>query len=161
MKETIGLLLVLMLTGVTMQTKAQNPDNISLLNMHTLGSSGPAIRAQRDFLKREGEQRDEQWYKMLDGFLAEYSEAGVKCVVYYDGKGNWSGSIRSFGEKGLPIDIRRQVRSTYLDYVITWVKEIQKDHALVYNVHIENDTSWKELLVQDDEMREWKAFDKQ
>jgi hypothetical protein len=160
MKETIGLLLVLMLTGATMQTRAQHPDNISLLNMHTLGVSGPAVRAQRDFLKWEGNRKGEQWYKIADGFLAEFQETGHSCMVYYDDKGYWSASIRTLVEKDLPVEVRRLVRSTYLDYAISWVKEIKKGNALVYNVRIEDDTSWKELLIQDDEIREWKVFDK-
>jgi hypothetical protein len=141
MKETICLLLGLMLTGASLRTQAQNPGNFSLLNMHALGTSGAAVRAQRDFLKREGDQKGEQWYKISDGFLAEFEETGHTCSVYYDERGNWSGSIRALGEKELPVDVRRLVRSTYLDYSIFWVKEIQKDESLIYNVHIENDTS--------------------
>ena len=159
MKETICLLLGLMLTGASMRTQAQNPD-VSLLNMHTLGTSGAAVRAQRDFLKREGDHKGERWYKISDGFLADFEETGHSCSVYYDEQGRWSGSIRVLGEKELPVEIRRLVRSTYLDYAISWVKEIKKGNALVYNVRIEDDTSWKELLIQDDEIREWKVFDK-
>ena len=160
MKETICLLLALALIGASGRTQAQNQGNFSLLNMHALGSSGAAVRAQRDFLKREGDQKGEQWYKVADGFLAEYQETGHSCMVYYDERGFWSASIRTLGEKELPVDIRRLVRSTYLDYVISWVKEIQKGEDPIYNVNIENDTSWKELLIQGDEIREWKEYSK-
>jgi hypothetical protein len=57
--------------------------------------------------------------------------------------------------------VRRLVRSTYLDYSILSVQEIQRGEALIYDVHIESDTSGKELLIQDDEIREWKAYSKQ
>lgn len=159
MKETICLLLGLMLTGASLHTQAQNPD-VSLLNMHALGTSGAAVRAQRDFLKREGDHKGERWYKISDGFQVEFEETGHPYTVYYDEKGNWAGSIRVLGEKELPVDIRRLVRSTYLDYSIFWAQEIQRGEALIYDVHIESDTSWKDLLIQDDEIREWKAFSK-
>ena len=160
MKETIFLLLGLMLTGASVRTQAQNPGNFSLLNMHILGTSGAVVRAQRDFLKREGGQKGEQWYKIFDGFQAEFGETGHSCSVYYDEQGRWSGSIRGLGEKELPVEVRRLVRSTYLDYSILSVKEIQRGEALVYDVHIESDTSGKELLIQDDEIREWKDYGK-
>ena len=160
MKETICLLLGLMLTGASMRTQAQNPGNFSLLNLHTLGASGAVVRAQRDFLKREGGQKEERWYKISDGFLADFEETGHSCSVYYDEQGRWSGSIRVLGEKELPVEIRRLVRSTYLDYSILWVQEIQRGESLIYDVHIESDTSGKELLIQDDEIREWKVYSK-
>jgi hypothetical protein len=161
MKETICLLLALALMGASGRTQAQNSGNFSLLNMHALGSSRPAVRAQRDFLQREGDQKGEQWYKVSDGFLAEFGEPGRTCMVYYDDKGRWSASIQNLGEKDLPVEVRRLVRSTYLDYAISWGKEIQKGEGHIYNVHIENDTSWMELLIQDDEIREWKVFSKE
>jgi hypothetical protein len=160
MKETIFILLGLMLTGTSLRARAQNPGNLSLLNMHAIGASRSAVRAQRDFLQREGDQKGENWYKIPDGLVAEFEEPGIKTSVYYDERGNWSGSIRQFGEKVLPEDVRRLVRSTYLDYTIRWVHEIKRDQVLIYNVHIESDTSMKELLIQDEEIREWKTFSK-
>ena len=158
MKETICLLLGLMLTGASVHTQAQNPGNFSLLNMHTLGTSGAVVRAQRDFLKREGGQKGERWYRISDGFQAEFEETGHSCSVYYDEQGRWLGSIEVLGEKELPVEVRRLVRSTYLDYSILSVKEIQRGESLIYDVHIESDTSGKELLIQDDELREWKDY---
>jgi hypothetical protein len=161
MKETISVLLGLMLTAASMRTLAQNPGNFSLLNMHAIGTSRSAVRAQRDFLGREGDQKGENWYKISDGFVAEFEEPGIKNSVYYDNRGNWCGSIRFYlSEKVLPEDIRRLVRSTYLDYAIRWVNEIKKSDMLIYNVHIESDTLMKDLLIQDDEIREWKTLSK-
>jgi hypothetical protein len=160
MKETICLLLGLMLTGASVHTQAQNRGNLSLLNMHALGTSGAAVRAQRDFLQREGDQKGEQWYKISDGFLAEFQETGHSCMIYYDDRGNWSGSVRVLGEKDLPVEVRRLVRSTYLDYSILSVKAIQRSESLIYNIIIESNTSGKDLLVQDDEIREWKDYSK-
>ena len=150
-----------MLTGASQRTQAQNPGNFSLLNMHALGTSTAAVRAQRDFLQREGDQKGEQWYKISDGFLAEFGKTGHICSVYYDEKGYWAASLRVLMEKELPVEIRRLVRSTYLDYSISWARELQRGETLLYDVHIENDTSWKDLLIHDGEIKEWKAYSKQ
>jgi hypothetical protein len=124
------------------------------------GSSGPAVRAQRDFLKREGDGKDEKWYQTREGFLAEFVQAGREGQYFYDHKGNLLYSILTFGEKGLPEEVRRMVRSTYYDYSIGWVKQVRAVQDFSYIVHVENETSWKDVVVQDGEMREWHAFEK-
>jgi hypothetical protein len=124
------------------------------------GSSGPAVRAERDFLMREGDGKDEKWYKTREGFLAEFVQAGREGQYFYDHKGNLLYSILTFGEKGLPEEVRRMVRSTYYDYSIGWVKQVSAVQDFSYIVHVENETSWKDVVVQDGEMREWHAFEK-
>jgi len=125
-----------------------------------IGASGAAVRAQRDFIKREGDGREEKWYKTGEGFLAEFEYAGHEGQDFYDQKGNWRYSVLTFGEKGLPEGIRRMVRSTYFDFAISWVKEVNGLEGGVYLVHIENEKAWKELVVREEEMTVWKAFDK-
>jgi hypothetical protein len=160
MKEMISLLLSLLVVSGSIQVRAQHADNSYLLNLRTIGTSGPAVKAVRDFWKREGDQKQEKWYKDAKGYLAEYQDGNFQGRFFYDKKGNWCYSIRTFGEKGLPEDIRRLVRSTYFDYGIFLVKEISEGEALVYIVDIEDTKSWKELLIQDGEMREWKEYSK-
>ena len=144
----------------SMALRAQKQDNSILLNLHTIGSTGPAVRAVRDFLKREGDGKEEKWYKTSEGYLAEFDAGGREGKYFYNQKGNWSFSILTFGEKGLPEDIRRMVRSTYFEYSISWVKQVTGVQGFSYVVHIENAAAWKELVIHDDEMQVWKAFDK-
>jgi hypothetical protein len=160
MKQMLNILAALLVMSGSMSLRAQNQDNSYLLNLHTIGSSGPAVRAVRDFLKREGDGKDEKWYKTREGFLAEFDQAGRDGKYFYDQKGNWRYSILTFGEKGLPGDIRRLVRSTYFEYSILWVKQVTGVQGFSYIVHVENGGAWKELLIHDGEMEEWKAFDK-
>jgi hypothetical protein len=160
MKEMISLLLSLLVVSGSISVRAQQPENSYLLSLHTIGTSRPAVKAVRDFWKREGGEKQEKWFKGAEGYLAEFEDADVRGRVFYDKKGNWSYSIRTFGEKGLPEDIRRLVRSTYFDDSIFLVKEVREGEALVYIVDIEDARSWKELLIQDGEMREWKEYSK-
>jgi hypothetical protein len=160
MKEMISLLLSLLVVSGSIRVRAQQPDNSYLLNLHTIGISGPAVKAVRDFWKREGGPKQEKWYKGAEGYLAEFEDGDVRGKDFYDKKGSWSYSIRTFGEKGLPEDIRRLVRSAYFDDSIFLVKEVREGEALVYIVDIEDSRSWKELLIQDGEMREWKEYSK-
>jgi hypothetical protein len=161
MKKFIGLLLTGMFILGGLATQAQTSDKAYLLNASAIGSDKASVRANRDFWQRAGEQKEEQWYKSPRGYVAEYEAGPVKGRFVYNQKGDWSYSILTYGEKQLPEAVRQQVRSNYYDYGITWVKEVDEDDAVVYVVHLEDEASWKEVAVQDGEMRVLKAMYKQ
>ena len=160
MNKLIGVLLsglfILAQTGV----QAQVSDHATLLNVHAIGVDPSAVKASRDFLQRAGDQKDEHWYKGALGYQAEYSEGPVKAMYSYDKRGKFVFSVLTYGENRLPEDIRYIVRSTYFDYGIGWVKEVNEAQNLVYVVHMENDKSWMEVAVQDGEMRVLREFSK-
>jgi hypothetical protein len=161
MNKIIGLLLTGMLILGGLATKAQTSDKAYLLNTSAIGVDKAAVRANRDFWQRAGEQKDEKWYKDSKGYVAEYEAGPVKARYVYSKKGDWAYSILTYGEKQLPEEVRRQVRSNYYDYHITWVKEVNEEDAVVYVVHLEDEASWKDVAVQDGEMRVLKAMYKQ
>jgi hypothetical protein len=161
MKKFIGLLLTGMFILGGLATQAQTSDKAYLLNASAIGVDKAAVRATRDFWHRAGEQKEEQWYKSPRGYVAEYEAGPVKGRFVYNQKGDWSYSILTYGEKQLPEEVRQQVRSSYYDYGITWVKEVDEDDAVVYVVHLEGEASWKEVAVQNGEMRVLKAMYKQ
>ena len=161
MKKFIGLLLTGMFILGGLATQAQTSDKAYLLDASAIGVDKAAARATRDFWQRAGEQKEEQWYKSPRGYVAEYEAGPVKGRFVYNQKGDWSYSILTYGEKQLPEDVRQLVRSHYYDYGITWVKEVNEDDAVVYVVHLEDEATWKEVAVQDGEIRVLKAMYKQ
>jgi hypothetical protein len=161
MKKFFGLLLTGMSTLVGLATQAQVSDKAYLLNATAIGADRAAVRATRDFWQRAGDQKEELWYKSVRGYVAEYTAGPVKARFVYDQKGDWAYSILSYGEKQLPEEVRKQVRSNFYDYGITWVKEVNEADAVVYVVHLDGEASWKEVAVQEGEMRVLKAMNKQ
>jgi len=161
MKKFIGLLLTGMLILGGLATQAQGSDKAYLLHTSAIGADRAAVRATRDFWQRAGEQKDEQWYKSSQGYVAEYEAGRVKGRFVYNQKGDWVYSILTYGQKGLPEEVRKLVRSEYYDYEITWVKEVNEEDAVVYVVHLEDEASWKEVAVQDGEIRVLKTLCKQ
>jgi hypothetical protein len=161
MKKFLGLLLtgIFILGGFA--TQAQTSDKAYLLNASAIGVDKAAVRATRDFWQRAGEQKEEQWYKTSQGYIAEYAAGPVKARFVYNQKGDWIYSILTYGQKGLPEEVRKLVRSEYYDYEITWVKEVNEEDVVVYVVHLEDEASWKEVAVQDGEIRVLKAMCKQ
>lgn len=158
MNKLFGSLLTGLLCLGQHALQAQVSDNTALLNVHAIGVDESAAKASRDFWKRAGEQKDEQWYKLSQGYQAEYKEGPVKGQYMYDKKGNWLYSILTYGEEKMPEDVRQFVRSTYFDFGIRWVKEVSEAQYTVYVIHMENEKAWKDVAVQEGEMRVLNAF---
>ena len=157
MNKLLGLLLASAFclgTGGSLQAQ----ENASLLNIHAIGVDAAAVRASRDFWSRSGERSDEQWFKLGAGYQAEFTEASAKGQYMYDRKGKWLYSILTYGQEKLPEDVRQQVRSTYYDFTIRWVKEVREADNLVYVVHMESPGEWKDVAVQDGQMRVLNSF---
>jgi len=148
MKKFISILVI---TCFYFVSHAQMSNDI-LVSARGLGSDRAAIKAAREFWKKYGAGRDESWFKLDAGYLAEFSEGAIRCKSVFDRKGNWLYSIKEYSESNLPKEVRDLVKSVYYDYSIGWVKEVSQNQSLVYVVHIAAGPNWKDLLVQDGEM---------
>lgn len=113
-----------------------------------------SIKAVRHFKKFFPTIQDEKWYVITNGYMVKYKEGDVNTRVDYDLKGNWSYTIRYITESKLPKDVRKLVRSTWYDYAISSIEEIQVDHNFIYIVHIHEGDDWKMIRVADGEATE-------
>src|SRR5436190_21052275 len=127
----------------------------------TLHRSDVNSKAARDFGKSYKHVSDENWYVAPDAFCASFTADDIKYRVDYDKKGHWLHTIRTYDENKLPRDIRHLVKSSYYDYDITFVQEIEKPSKnFTYIVHLEGKTTLINLRVYDGEMEEWQKFEK-
>jgi hypothetical protein len=117
-------------------------------------------KAMRDFRKTFKDINNEKWYILSNGFVAEFLNDDIKNVVVYDKKGNWLFSICYYNEKKLAPDIRAIIKGTYYDYTITRVEEIHVPEKIIYLVHMEDQTTWKNVRVSDGEMELIEDFSK-
>ena len=113
-----------------------------------------SIKAVRHFKKYYPTIQDEKWYVITNGYMVKYKEGDVNTRVDYDPQGNWSYTIRYLTESKLPKDVRKLVRSTWYDYAIASIEEIQVDHNFIYIVHIHEGDDWKMIRVADGEATE-------
>lgn len=120
-----------------------------------------STKAVRDFKKAFKTAADEKWYEMPDGYRVTFTSAGTRCRLDYDKKGNWQHTIRYYDEKKLPTEVRRLVVSTYLDYSIRNVEEIEVPRqGLSYIIHLEGQTNWINVKVLDGEIFELEKITK-
>ena len=155
------MLLASLFWAISNSASAQTSDKAVLLNTYAIGSDRAAVKATRDLWARVGDKKNEAWYKLPKGYLATYEEEGVESRHIYDQKGNWMYSMMTFREDHLPAEVRKEVKSNYYDYSIVWVKEVKEGEDDVYIVHVENKTEWKDISVQDGEIKVLRTFCKQ
>jgi len=119
------------------------------------------LRAIRHFLVNFGEVSNEIWYSTPDMFVAMFRLSDIDYRVDYDRKGNWIETYRTYDETKMSSDLRSSVKSSYWDYHIYLVQEIEQPrHPVTYIVHLENKTKLINLQVSDGVIFEWQKFSK-
>ncbi|MES1213977.1 MAG: hypothetical protein ABUT20_00555 [Bacteroidota bacterium] len=109
-------------------------------------------RALKDFTKTFKPANNAAWYAIKDGTVAKFTENGIETSAYYDLKGRWTSTIRTYGESQLPKDIRHLVKSSYYDYSIFQVNEVTVGDKKAYLVRMQDAKTLKTIRVVDGEM---------
>jgi len=119
------------------------------------------IRAMRDFVSRYGDVADVLWHRSNDTYVAVFFKDSVQHRVIYSSRGDLSFIMKYYEESRMPRNIRAQVKSTYYDYKIYVVQEIETpDHPTVYIVNLQGDTEWKKVKLCQGEMEILEEFKK-
>ena len=106
-------------------------------------------RVVRDFVKNYRDVFDEKWYKVSNGYIAKFVRNGLENMAAYNTSGHWMFTIIYYDEKKLPPEVRAIVKSTYYDYSITRVDEIHVNSQIIYQVHMQDENTWKNIRVCD------------
>jgi hypothetical protein len=131
------------------------PKNVS----GTIDRNDVNSKAVKNFVRSYKNVSNEIWFDIQDGFVAKFTLTDIVYLVYYDRKGYWLHTIRTYNESKLPQDIRHLVKSSYYDYTIMVVQELEKPlNTLTYIIHMEGKTNWINLRVCNGEMDEWQEF---
>jgi hypothetical protein len=150
MKKTILILVaVYFFTGCAQTRNAQATTTVS---GRTGGMTVSELTSKtvRSFWRLFGDAKNENWFYLEKGSLAEFEDKGIHYRAFFDPKGNWIYTIKQYSEKELPKDVRAEVKSTYYDYAIRHVTEVNQVQLVVYLVHIENEQEWKTIRVAAD-----------
>ncbi len=118
-------------------------------------------KAIRNFSKVYHEATTVEWSQLKDkGVVCRFSYKGILNRAYYNSNGDWLFTIASYEEPQLPKNIRSVVKSTYYDYAITFVNEINlSKNRTIYLVQVRDGKSLKILRIADDEMEAIQEFE--
>ena len=176
-----SLLAATALAGATNTTQAQGLNTVSMNDSkgHHLtidesvlpgdattssNTSFVTIKALKDFKKFFKNASNASWEKSAEGFVAKFSEGSIQNIIYYDKKGNWQASMKSYGEDMLDKDIRTLVKRAYFDDQITYVNEVNTtstEGVPTYVIHLEGAHDIKLVRVQNGEMDVIQDYNKQ
>lgn len=147
----LALLLVQEVSGQTARPIV--PDNFKVLNPGNGYLNSLNTRALRDFLKKYEKATDVVWYGVDKGFIVRFRIDSALSRSAYTARGQWVYTIKQYYEKQMLRNLRAMVKSSYYDYEITLVEEIEQPNQPVkYIVHLQDDVCWKNLLVSDGKM---------
>lgn len=150
------------LSFVKVETSKTNPFNESTVSnaSDNIEPSAVSHKAVKDF-DRNFKNANAKWYQVENQFVAMFTADDVSYQIAYDKKGHKLYSIRNYDENKLPVDIRHNVKSTYYDYTITLVQEIEMPlKPLTFIVHLDGKTDLINLRISDGEMDVWQKFNK-
>ncbi len=139
----------------------ENPEVSPAVSVNENMAPAAMSKAVRNFKKTFKNITDEKWYEMPDGYRVNFILNNIRCRLDYDKNGNWLHTIRYYDEKQLPVEVRRLVVSSYLDYTIRTVEEIEVPHnTIFYVIHLEGETNWINIKVADNEINELEKIKK-
>ena len=119
-------------------------------------------KALKNFNKSYKSAGDARWYITDEGFNVQFITAGIKNLVFYNKKGYWAGSLKTYDESKLAKDLRTMIKREYFDFSIYQVQEVltlQSEETLpTYVIYMEDKNNYKTLLVYDNEIKEWQNF---
>lgn len=119
------------------------------------------IRVIRNFKKEFSNVQNETWGLMKNGcYIVRFTRAGMKFRVEYNQRGHWLATTKFYGAQQLPENIHQQVMSTYYDYRIFSVAEINLGNRNAYVITLEDQTSWLKVRLMNDKMEEVESYRK-
>ena len=112
----------------------------------------------RTFVTNYWNASNPTWVTYPGGYVVYFSYEGIPHRVYYNKTGFADCIIRNYSEKDMPRDIRRLVKSYYYDYSIILVNEVTTMGKTRYVIKIEDETTFKEIKIEDGDMEVTNEF---
>jgi hypothetical protein len=164
--KRMSLVAVIILSAITSDlyarqvNKTLGMDNVKSLQNGSGYLNHLSTKAARDFAERFPEIEG-KWFAAKNGFVVRFVLDSIGCRAAYDNRGMWVYTIKVFPEAKMPRNVRHLVKSTYYDYTITQVEEIDRpNEPKVYLVHMCDANTWMNVQVRDGEMLVVEQFKK-
>jgi len=135
--------------------------NVKALKPNSQYLNNVNVRAMRDFVTRYGDVDNVKWHNANDNHIAVFIRDSIQYRVIYSSRGDLDYVMKYYEEKKMARNIRAVVKSTYYDYKIYIVQEIETPgNPTIYIVNLQGDTDWKKVRVCQGEMEIMEEFKK-
>jgi hypothetical protein len=93
------------------------------------------------------------WFDMDNGVLyVVFNTPGKANRAVFDKKGKLIYSLSYYFKEMLPLSVLQNVKANFCGKSIFGVTEIRKDHETVYEIVLEDETSWTHIKIAGDEI---------
>lgn len=137
-------------------------ENVGTL-INALGETVVNTKALANFNSEYAGTKDAQWSATSNGgFVCRFTFKNLLNRAFYSKNGNWEVTMTEYTEENLPRDIRSQIKSTYYDYTIQFVQELNfvKDLKKIYLIQIQDSNTILFLRIDDDGLEVVKEINK-
>jgi hypothetical protein len=122
---------------------------------NTVSVSAKIDRAFSQYFKNATHLR---WFELDKNFLVKFIMNDQENRALFTSGGQLIYHISYGSEKHLPADVRKLIKSTYYDQVITRILKITQDHRLIWVIHMEDNKEYIMARVEDNELEETKRM---
>lgn len=98
-----------------------------------------------------------KWYEADNSYSVRFYQSGMRYIVYYDKRGNITGSMKFYEPSMLPTQVLKEINRTYSHMKTCLVTEISAADQTAYFVKMEDDKYWytvKFNIYGEDEIHE-------
>ncbi len=178
MKKTSILIIAALLSAITTTTSyAQTNDivafnstslhlaltdvisNVSAADLTATPVAYIGSRVLKSFTKNFGAIEDAKWYSLKNkNCRADFNRDGRKTTAMFQKNGYMLYSIADGTENNVPTDIRKIVKSNYLDYNMSAIKEINTANTNAWVMNLKEDEDVVVLSVVNGSLYELQHF---
>jgi hypothetical protein len=115
-------------------------------------------KAMRSFVSSYPNATDPQWVTYSAGYVVYFTRDGMRCKVYYTRTGEHKCTIQQYSAEYMPLGMRQLVENAFKDYSVFLVTEVTKRGKTRYEIKIEDESSFKEIRIDDGGMRVTNEF---
>jgi hypothetical protein len=157
MKKIIAILITaIALVGTPFAQHATS--DLAISSPKRLIKSNALFNAERNFRQSYPNVTGAQWNSKADGYIVKFQEKAIKYAVAYDKKGRWQHTILIYSEHQLPSQLRRALKSVYVDFTIVNVIEVTIGMRHTYFIKMEDSNTLRTVQVVNGEFVELDSY---
>lgn len=96
----------------------------------------------KSFTETFTEAKQVKWYEADNNYSVRFYQADVRYIVYYDKRGNITGSMKFYEPGKLPVSVLANMQRNYPDMKAYTVTEIMAAGDTAYFVKMEDKKHW-------------------
>ncbi len=139
---------------ITSNLFAQNTDVKTLPDVTITSGTNVSKKVSDVFATSFKDATNTRWYKANKSYLVRFITADMNNQALYSKRGYLIYHIAYGHENNLPKDIRKTIKSNYVDYNITHAINVKQDRRNIWVVNLEDDKSLIIARVEDGELEE-------